>query len=110
MEELCVIKLLVVDVLYLSVVEPFNALAVFPQTILQLAVFRDHVGTQPMLLTPIPKPFIAATVCPCVNAEAMFFIIFILALIHTTVVPDVNSHALHVVVEPFTFVASAVEP
>jgi len=110
MEELCVIELLVVDVLYLGVVEPFNALAVLPQTILQLAVFRDHVGTQPMLLAPIPEPFITATVCPRVDPEAMFFIILILALIHAPVVPDVYSQTLHVVVKPFTFIASAVEP
>jgi hypothetical protein len=110
MEKLCVIKLLVVYFLNLGIVEPFNTLAVLPQTILQLAVFRHDVGTQPMLLALIPEAFITATIRPCVNAEPMIFIILILALIHAAVVPNVYSHPLHIVIKPFAFVASAVEP
>jgi len=43
-EKLSVVKMVVVDLLYLGFVEPFDALSVFPKAELQFIVFRDYVS------------------------------------------------------------------
>ena len=110
MEEAGVVKLQVVDGLHLRLVEPLNALAVFPKPVLHLVVLRDHVGAQSVLLASEPESFVAAAVRPRVDAEAVLLVVLVLSLVHAAVVPDVDAHAFHVVVEPLAFVATAVQP
>jgi len=99
-----------IDFLYLGVVEPFNSLTVLPQTVLQLPILRHHISAQPMLLAFIPEPLITTTIRPRIHSEAVFFIILILSLVHAAVVPYVDSHPLHIVVKPFSLIASPIKP
>ena len=108
MEEGCVVHLQVIDGLNLSLVEPFDALAIFPQSKLNFIVFGDHICAKAMLLALVPIALIAALVSPGVNSEPMLFVIFVLPLVHAAVIPDVDAHALHVVVQPLSLVASTV--
>ena len=101
---------MVVDRVNLTLVEPFNSLAIFPETEFDLAVLGNKIGTQAVLFSLVPVSLVAAPVRPSVYSKAMLLVIFVLALVHPTIVPDVNAHALHVVVEPFTLVFTAIEP
>ena len=107
-EELSVVKLVVVDFLDLCVVEPFNALTVLPKAILQLIVFRDYICTNTMLLAPIPVAFVTAAISPGVNSETMLLIVFVLALINTAIVPNIDTNALHIVFKPFALITSTI--
>ncbi len=107
-EELSVVKLAAVDVLDLAVVEPFNALPVFPKAVLQLAVFRDYISTDTVLLSPVPVAFVTAAISPGVDSEAVLLIVFVLALVNTAIVPNIDANALHVVLEPLTLITSTV--
>ena len=110
MEERRIVHLHIVDRLYLGLVEPLNALAVLPQAELDLVVFGDDIGAESVLFAFVPVAFIAALISPRVDPKAVLFVIFVLAAVHSSVVPDVNSHALHVIVEPFSLVLAAVKP
>lgn len=63
-----------------------------------------------MLLASVPVAIVLAIVDPCVNTEAVLFIVFVLTLIGTSIVPDVDAHALHVIFVPFALVASTIKP
>jgi len=110
MEESGVVHLAVIDGLYLSFIEPFDALTIFPQTILHLVVFGDDVGADAVLLSLEPEAFVATLIGPGVDTKAMLFVILVLALILTSVVPNVDAHSFHVVVEPFALVLATIEP
>ena len=107
-EELSVVKFLVVYLLDLGVVEPFNALTVLPKAILQFIVLRDYVSTYAMLLAPVPVALVTAAISPRVHSESMLLIIFVLALVNTAIVPNIYANALHVVFEPLTLITSTV--
>ena len=107
-EELSVVKFLVVDLLDLGVVEPFNALSVLPKAILQFIVLRDYVSTYAMLLAPVPVALVTAAISPRVHSESMLLIVFVLALVYTAIVPNIYANALHVVFEPLTLITSTV--
>lgn len=107
-EELSVVKFLVVNLFDLSVVEPFNALSVLPKAILQFIVLRDYVSTYAMLLAPVPVAFVTTAISPRVHSESMLLIIFILALVNTAIVPNIYANALHVVFEPLALITSTV--
>lgn len=110
MEESCIVHLQVIDGLNLSLVEPLDALAVFPESKLNFIVFGNHICAKAVLLALVPIALIAALVSPGVNSEPMLFVIFVLPLVHATVVPDIDAHAFHVVVQPLSLVTSTVEP
>jgi len=63
-----------------------------------------------MLLSSEPVALVTTAVCPGVYAIAMLLIIFVLTLIHSAVIPNINSHAFHIIFKPFSFVSSPVEP
>ncbi len=107
-EELSVVKFLVVNLFDLSVVEPFNALSVLPKAILQFIVLRDYISTYAMLLAPVPVAFVTTAISPRVHSESMLLIIFVLALVNTTIVPNIYANALHVVFEPLALITSTV--
>jgi hypothetical protein len=107
-EELSVVKFLVVNLFDLCVVEPFNALSVLPKAILQFIVLRDYVSTYAMLLAPVPVAFVTTAISPRVHSESMLLIIFILALVNTAIVPNIYANALHVVFEPLALITSTV--
>ena len=110
MEESSIIHLHVVDRLDLGLVEPFDSLAVLPQSELNLVIFGDNVCAETVLFTLVPIAFIAALIGPRVNSEAVLLVVFVLATVHPSVIPDINSHALHIIVEPFTLVLTTVKP
>ena len=110
MEEGCVVHLEIVDSLHLSLVKPFDTLAVFPEAKLYFVVFGHHVSAEAVLLSLVPEAFVATLVSPRVNAESMLLVVFVLSSIHPSVIPDVNAHSFHVVVEPLSLVLTAVQP
>lgn len=109
-EEAAVVQLKVGNCLHLGLVEPLNALAVFPQAVLYFIVLGHHVRSQPMLLAFVPVAFVAALISPRVDAEPVLLIILVLTLVHAPVVPNVDAHAFHVIFEPLALVAPSVEP
>jgi len=108
MEESVIIHLLVVNCLDLGLIEPFDTFAIFPKTKLDFAVLGDEIGAETVLLALVPETFIATLISPGVDTKAMLLVILVLTTVHSAVVPDVNSHAFHVVVEPFALVLAAV--
>jgi len=110
MEERTIVHLTIVNCLYLSLKEPFNAFAIFPQSILHLVVFGNYVSAQAMLLSFKPVALIASLISPRVNSKTMFLVVFVLTLVHTAIVPYVDSHAFHIVVEPFALVFAPIKP
>ena len=110
MEEGGVVELEVVNRSDLDLIKPLDALAVFPESALDFVILWHQVRTDAMLLALVPVAFVAATICPCINAKTVLFIIFILALIHAAIVPDVYAHAFHIVLVPLTFVSAAIQP
>ena len=108
MEESSIIHLHVVDRLDLGFVEPFDPLAVLPQAELHLVIFRNNIGAETVLFALVPIAFIAALISPRVDSEAVLLVVFVLTAVHPSIVPDVNPHALHIVIEPFTLVFTAV--
>jgi hypothetical protein len=97
MEETTVLELIVVNGQDLRLVKPFNSLTIFPKTILHLVVLGNHICAETVLLAPIPVTFVAATISPSINTKPMFFVVFVLTLIHASIVPNVDAHALHVI-------------
>lgn len=110
LEEALVVELSGIDGIDLALVEPFDALAVLPQPILDLIVLGNEIGAQAMLLALVPEALVASSIRPSVNSEAVLLIVLVLALIHPAIVPDVDAHALHVVVEPLALVFAAIKP
>ena len=110
MEECRIIHLHVVDRLDLGLVEPFDPLAVLPQAELHLVIFGNNIGAETVLFTLVPIAFIAALIGPRVDTESVLLVVFVLATVHPSIIPDINSHALHIIVEPFTLVLTAVKP
>ena len=108
MEELFVIETTEINVLDIVVIEPLDALPIFPKTVLSLVFLRHEVGSEAMLLALPPVAFVASSISPGVDAEAMLLIVFVLAFVLSTVVPDVVALALHVVVHPFSFVLAPI--
>ena len=108
MEEGCIVQLEIIDGGDLNLVEPFYSFAVFPKAKLGFTIFGNEVGTNAVLFTFEPVAFIATTIGPRVDSEAMLFVIFVFALVHSAIVPNVNAHTFHVVLEPLTFIATAI--
>ena len=110
MEECRIAHLHVVDCLHLGLVKPFDTLSIFPKTKLDLVVPGDHISSKPVLLTFMPEAFVAACISPRVDTVAVLFIIFVLSAVLTPIIPDINSHAFHVIVEPLALVLAPIEP
>lgn len=109
-EKCRIVKLEVVDCGQLDLIKPLNSLAVLPKSMLRFVVLRNDVSADAVLLAFVPVALIAAAISPGVDTEPMLFIIFVLTLVHATIVPDVNAHSFHVVLVPFTFVTTTVQP
>jgi len=97
------------DSLRCVLVEPFDALAVFPETALRLLVWHN-VDTETVLLPAEPHALVLAEISPGVYAVTVLLVVSILAFVAAPVLPGVNTHALHVVVEPLALVLAAIEP
>jgi len=110
MEKCFIAHLHVINCLNLSLIEPFDALAVLPETKLDFVVSRDDVSTQTMLLALVPISFVAPRISPRVDTKAMLFVIFVLAAVLTAVIPNVDSHAFHIIVKPLTLILSPIKP
>ena len=108
LEKSFIFQLVIVDRVNLTLVEPFNSLAIFPETKFDLTVLGDEIGAQTVLFTLVPVSLIAAPVCPGVNSEAMLLVVFVLAAVLTPVIPNVDAHTLHIIVQPFSLVFATV--
>ena len=109
-EETRIVETEIIDGLHLNLVEPLDALAIFPQTVLSFVVLGHHVSANAVLLSFVPVAFVASAVSPSVHTEAMLLVILVFTLVHSAVVPNVNAHTLHVILEPLAFVPTTVEP
>jgi hypothetical protein len=61
-----------------------------------------------VLFTTIPHALILSEVGPGVDAIAVLLVIAVLSLISPAVLPGIDTHTLHVIVEPFSLIFSAV--
>lgn len=110
MEECRIVHLKVIDSLHLSLIEPLNALAVFPESKLDFLVLGHHISPQPMLLALKPITFISALISPLIDPISMFFVSLVIPRVLSPVVPDINAQAFHIILKPLSFVKSAIEP
>lgn len=108
MEVLGVVQLVHVDCLYLILVKPLNTLAVLPQTKLLFAVLWHVVSAHAMLLTSVPVALVAPAISPGIDAKAVFFVILVLTLVNSAIIPNIDTHTLHVIFEPLAFVAPSI--
>jgi hypothetical protein len=97
MEETTVLELVVINGQDLRLIEPFNSLTILPETILHLVVLGNHICAETVLLALVPVTLVTATISPGINTKAMFFVVFVLTLIHAAIVPNVDAHAFHVI-------------
>jgi len=91
-------------------IEPGDALAVFPQAILDLVFLRVEVRSQAVLLALVPPTLVEAPVGPIVEPVPALFVVVILPLVATPIGPEVDAVALHVVILPLTVEAASVFP
>ena len=87
--------------------DPSDTLAVFPLTVLLVALACD-INTLAVLLATLPVALIAATIRPYELAIALLFVVNILTDIFAPVCPGECALPVHLVVAPFTFVLAAI--
>jgi len=93
-----IVQLVVIDLLHLVLDKPFYSFAVLPEPILHLLVLRYYVLAESVLFSLVPVSFVASLIGPGVDAEAVLLVILILSLVLAPVVPDIDTHPLHIVV------------
>lgn len=91
--------------------KPFDALAVFPETILCAVCFLViYVYSEAVLSAFLPITLVPAVVWPVVDAVPVFLVVQEFPMECSAILPFVHADAFHVVVKPFALIASAVEP
>ena len=108
MEERLIAHLHIVNRLDLGLIKPLDALTIFPEAKLDFIVAGDDVCPQPMLLTFVPIALITSLIGPCIDAKAMLLVVFVLTAVLTPVIPNVDAHTLHIIVQPFSLVFATV--
>jgi len=97
-------------------VEPFYALAFFPEAVLYGDSWRwvilvdSLINAKAVLLAAHPLTHVYATVSPFVNAVAVLFVVLVLAHVAAAVGPGVDAHSMHIIVEPLALELPTVEP
>lgn len=104
-----IVQLVRFDFSLLVFVEPFDALALLPETALG-GLTWNAVGAEPVLLPAAPVAGVGAAIRPCVYSVTVFLVVFILAAVLTAILPGVDADAVHIVVDPLSFVLAAIEP
>jgi hypothetical protein len=97
-----------VDFLRLFFAEPFDTLAIFPQTEFDFFVLGNDVFSKSVLLSTEPVSFVGSSISPDILTKSVLFVVLVLALIFATVLPEVDSHAFHVVLEPLAFISASI--
>ena len=106
-EKLAKVKDAALYLLYGRFFEPLNTFSLFPQAELD-RLLRHGILAQTMLLAATPVALIFPAVRPCVNSEPVFLVILVVTFIHSTVLPGVYSRSMHIIVEPFALVLTAI--
>jgi hypothetical protein len=91
------------------IVKPCNTFTLFPQS----GSFDSVdvlIDTLTVLLPVLPLTSILTVISPSINAESMFFIVDILALVPSPVRPRENTLAMHIIVLPLPSVNFSIWP
>lgn len=84
-EELRDVELPFVNLVPLLLAKPLYTTAVFPEAELEALLLRVDIGSDSVLLTLVPPAVVFAAICPVVDAEALFFVVQVLAIIPNSV-------------------------
>jgi len=91
-------------------VEPLHALAILPQTILNLALGIIYVGAEAVLLSLVPPALVFAAIGPVVDTKALLLVHEVLPVVAYSIGINVDAVTLHVIRLPLTVVLSTVFP
>ena len=94
---------------YVSVVNPSNALAMFPLTMFLFSLCIN-IDSAPMLFALVPRPDVLATVGPLERTLSLLHIVDVFTNISSPIRPRECAVTLHLVVAPFPGKDSAVSP
>lgn len=108
-EERLVVNLAFKDLFTLVQLEPFDTLAVLPQTILD-GLAGHLVRTESMLLAAAPVTLISASIRPGVDPIPMLLVVLVLTPILPPVLPSVHPKAIHIIIDPLALVLPPIEP
>jgi len=106
----CVVVVVAVDFGDLVFGVPLDALAVFPEAVLDFLLLHHQVDPQPVLLPSEPEPLVLPPIRPLINSESVLLVVLVHAFVPATVIPDVNPKPLHVVVAPLALELPPVQP
>ena len=99
----------VVLLIGVSVVDPFNSFAVLPLAS-SLNPIHININTSPMLLPVLPVPLIPPTVIPHKDPIPMLFVVLVVPLVLPPILPYDLPLAVHLVPISFTFVPLPIGP
>ena len=68
------------------------------------------VGSKSVLLTTAPVARVGSPIRPCIDAISVLLVIFVFASVLSAVLPGVHPDAIHVIIDPLTFVLTAIKP
>ena len=91
-------------------VEPFHALTVFPESILNVALRAVYVGAKAVLFALVPPTLVLASICPVINSEPFLLVHNVLSVVAHPIGIHVNAKALHIVGFPLTVVFATIFP
>jgi len=91
-------------------IEPQNAFAILPETILDAPLRAVTERSKAMLLALVPPAIVLTPVLPLISAKAFLHVLEKLSLVLDTIRLNVNAIALHVVRMPLAIVLASIEP
>ena len=89
-------------------IEPFEALSVLPETVLDVSFSYIAVCSKTMLLPFVPPTLVLATISPIVDSIAILLILVMLAIVSYAICINTDTISLHFVVLPVTVVLPTV--
>jgi hypothetical protein len=92
----------------LNIIEPFDSLAVFPDTSPITAILS--VDTLTVLLSILPPTFVLLAVIPGVNTISVLSVVLVVSIILSAILPGIKTLAVHIIIFPLTVVLSTIWP
>lgn len=91
----------------LCLIEPSDALALVPLTILDFSLARV-IGTEAVLFSISPAAIVLSTIGPGKHAVSFLLVIDVLTVVLSAVRPSENSCAIHLIILPLAIVLATV--
>ena len=102
-----VVELAISNFAVLIIFKPLYSLSFLPKA--ELSRLSWHVvGAEAVLLSAAPVSRVGSAIGPSVNAISVLLVIFILTPILPSILPSVHADAVHVIIDPFTLVLTAI--